>query len=182
MGNMPRLFLLAAGLCIATGAVAQIVTAHREGVAVVVEAVEELEATPEEAWVVLTDYDGLVRFIPDMIESRVIIRNGNHVVVDQKGRASLFLLRRAVEVRLEIVESPYEWVTSRAISGSFKEMAGRYDLRPQGGMLRFTYTGRIVPDFWLPDIIETTAVRRAVALQFAAMVKEIRRRIAERKP
>lgn len=165
-----------------TPAAAQTIAAHRADGAVIVEAVQDLEATPELAWAVLTDYEGLVRFIPDMTESRVIMRNGNQVVVEQKGAASLFLLRRSIEVRLEIVESPYEWVTSRAVAGSFKEMEGRYELKTEGGTLRFTYTGRIVPGFWLPDLIETAAVRRAIGRQFTAMVKEIQRRAALAKP
>lgn len=169
---------------LATGSVAhaQTVTAHREGEVVIVDAFEDLQATQQQAWAVLTDYEGLSRFIPDMTESRVIIRNGNTVLVEQKGSASLFLLSKAVEVRLEIVENPYEWVTSRAVAGSFKEMEGRYELRPQDGLLRFTYKGRIVPDFWVPAIIETAAVRRAITRQFGAMVKEIRRRVEEAKP
>lgn len=172
------LFALASGV----PAAAQTITAHRADGAVVVEAVQELDAPAELAWAVLTDYEGLVRSIPDMTESRVIMRNGNQVVVEQKGAASLFLPRRAIEVRLEIVESPYEWVTSRAVAGSFKEMDGCYELKTQGGVLRFTYTGRIVPGFWLPDLIETTAVRRSVGRQFTAVVREIQRRAALPKP
>lgn len=179
---IPRSLLLAAVFTVTTTAFAQTVTAHREGEAVIVEAFEDVEATPQQAWAVLTDYEGLSRFIPDMTESRVIIRSGNTVLVEQKGSASLFLLSRAVRVRLEIIESPYQWVTSRAVAGSFKEMEGRYELKPQGGVLRFTYTGRIVPDFWVPAFIETAAVRRAIARQFGAMVKEIRRRVDEATP
>lgn len=174
-----RWWCFVALLALAPDVPAQTVTAHRDGEAVVVEAYEDLDATPEQAWAVLTDYEGLTRFIPDMIESRVIIRQGNTVLVDQKGSAGLFLLRRAVQVRLEIVESPHEWVTARAVAGSFKQMEGRYELKPQGGLLRFTYTGRIVPDFWVPAFIETAAVRRAISRQFEAMVKEIRRRALE---
>jgi carbon monoxide dehydrogenase subunit G len=177
-----RFLLFAAALATAPVALAQTVTAHREGEAVLVEAFDDIDATPQQAWEVLTDYEGLSRFIPDMTESRVIMRNGNSVLVDQKGSASLFLLRRPVQVRLEIVESPCEWVTSRAVGGSFKEMDGRYDLRPQGGTLRFTYHGRIVPDFWVPDFMEAAAVRRAVSRQFGAMVNEIRRRVAADRP
>lgn len=180
---MRFMLLLAAALADASIGLAQTVTSHREGAAVIVEAFEDIEATPQQAWAVLTDYEDLARFIPDMTESRIISRTGNTVVVEQKGSASLFLLSRPVQVRLEIVESPYEWVTSRAVSGSFKEMAGRYELKPQGGgMLRFTYTGRIVPDFWVPDFIEAAAVKRSITRQFSAMMKEIRRRADEGKP
>lgn len=176
-------FLIAAIFAAAPVAQAQTVTSHRDGEAVIVEAFEDVEATPEQAWAVLTDYEGLTRFIPDMTESRIIARSGNTILVDQKGSARLFLLSRPVHVRLEIVEAPYELVTSRAVSGSFKEMEGRYELKPQGGgMVRFTYKGRIVPDFWVPAFIETAAVRLAITRQFGAMMKEIRRRVDEAAP
>lgn len=179
--TLSRWFCLAA-LCVSPAVHGQTITAHRDGAAVVVEAFHELEATPEQAWAVLTDYEGLTRFIPDMTESRVIMRNGNNILVEQKGAASLFLLRRSIEVRLEIVEFPYEWVTSRAVAGSFKEMDGRYELKTEGGTLRFTYTGRIVPGFWLPGLVETAAVKRAIGRQFTATVKEIQRRVALARP
>jgi carbon monoxide dehydrogenase subunit G len=167
--------LLPALLASAASAVAQdvSVSSRRDGEAVIVEAFTELAVTPQQAWGPLTDYDGLARFIPDMSESRTVVRNGNRVLVEQKGSAGLFFLRRAIEVRLDIEESPYSWITARAVSGSFREMQGRYDLEPVAGVVRLRYTGRFVPDFWVPEFIETAAVRRAITRQFAAMAREI---------
>jgi carbon monoxide dehydrogenase subunit G len=179
----PRHHLLLLLLCVllwpAWPALAQEVSvaSRREGEAVIVEAITELAVTPEQAWGPLTDYDNLARFIPDMQQSRTIERNGHRVLVEQKGSAGLFFLRRAIEVRLEIEESPHGWITARAVSGSFREMQGRYDLEAVAGMVRLRYTGRFVPDFWVPAVIENAAMRRAVTRQFAAMAREILRRV-----
>jgi len=80
-------------------------------------------------------------------------------------------------VQLEVLESPREWVTSRAVGGNLRRMYGRYELQP--GAARGTlllYYGEIVPEFRLPRFIGTAAVRGMVEQQFTAMVEEIERR------
>ena len=177
-GRLTTAALLTVMLAVVASASAQqvSVSSRRDGEAVMVEAVTELAVSPEQAWGPLTDYDGLARFIPDLAESRTLMRIGNRVLVDQKGSAGVLFLRRTIEVRLDIEESPHVWITARAVSGSFREMQGRYDLEPVADVVRLRYTGRFVPDFWVPDFIETAALRRAVARQFSAMAREILRR------
>ncbi|MCA3132695.1 MAG: SRPBCC family protein [Rhodocyclaceae bacterium] len=183
MASPRRLLLLCALLVPVWSALAQEVSvvSRREGEAVIVEALTELAVTPEQAWGPLTDYDNLARFIPDMQQSRVIERTGQRVLVEQQGSAGLFFLRRSIEVRLDIEESPHAWITARAVSGSFREMQGRYDIEPVAGVVRLRYTGRFVPDFWVPAVIGNAAMRSAVTRQFAAMAREILRR-AGREP
>ena len=142
MASPRRLLLLCALLVPVWSALAQEVSvvSRREGEAVIVEALTELAVTPEQAWGPLTDYDNLARFIPDMQQSRVIERTGQRVLVEQQGSAGLFFLRRSIEVRLDIEESPHAWITARAVSGSFREMQGRYDIEPVAGVNLQTLT------------------------------------------
>jgi hypothetical protein len=58
-------------------------------------------------------------------------------------------------------------------------MIGLYQLELQGGLVAFTYSGRLVPDSPLPPILGTAAVRAAVKAQFSALVREILRRDRE---
>lgn len=173
-------FALVLGLLFCAAAQAQdiAVSAHREGESVVVEASVDLPVAAVQAWQTVTDYERLATFIPDMTECKIIIRSGNRVIVEQKGSAAFLLVKRKIEVRLEVEEVPYESVTSKAVAGSFREMVGRYDFIPNGNGTRFKYSGRIVPDFWIPDVFETKAVKRTVEKQFTAMVSEIMRRYA----
>jgi carbon monoxide dehydrogenase subunit G len=47
-----------------------------------VEAGAELECTIARAWQVLTDYDRLARFIPNLQVSRIVSRQGDDIVVE----------------------------------------------------------------------------------------------------
>jgi len=129
-------------------------------------------------WQVLTDYDNLARFIPGLSRSAVQARTANRVVVEQKGEARFLVFSYPIEVRLEVLESPTESISSRAIEGNLKGMHGRYELRSAAGAIQLRYSGELEPGFELPPIIGTLAVRTMVEAQFGAMVAEIERRAA----
>jgi ribosome-associated toxin RatA of RatAB toxin-antitoxin module len=152
------------------------VEAHREGNAVLINAVARVSADVDTAWTVLTDYDRYAEFIPDLKSSQVLLRQGNTAIVEQKGEAGFFLFHFKVEVTFIAAEAPRTSITSRALSGTFKEMTGLYLVAQEGEILHLTYTGRLVPDFPLPPLIGTAAVRAAVQKHFGALVKEIQRR------
>jgi hypothetical protein len=81
-----------------------------------------------------------------------------------------------VEVTFLVAEEPRISIRSRALSGTFREMTGTYLLAQEGEVVHLTYTGRLVPNFLLPPLIGTAAVKSAIQKQFAALVKEIQRR------
>jgi len=152
------------------------VEARREGDAVVVEARARLNCDVQLAWDVLTAYDRYPEFIPDLKSSRVLTRSGSTAIVEQRGEAGFFLYHFPVEVIFDVTEVPGSTVSSRAVSGNFKEMTGHYSLSKDDGGLLFTYSGRLVPAFDLPWLVGMPAVKAAVQKQFAALVREIRRR------
>lgn len=158
------------------------VEARREGNAVLVEAGALLKADLAIAWDVITGYDRYAEFIPDLKLSRVLARSGNAVIVEQKGEAGFFLFHFPMEVVLAVVEQPRSSITSQVVSGTFKEMTGSYVLAVQEDGLRFSYTGRLVPNFSLPPLLGTVAVKSAVYKQFKALVQEIQRRAATESP
>jgi ribosome-associated toxin RatA of RatAB toxin-antitoxin module len=152
------------------------VKAEHEGNVFVVQASAAMQVPLELAWQVITDYNHLGQFIPDMTESRVVQRDGQKVVVAQTGTVRFLVFSRSIQVTLEVDEVPFERVTSRAVSGDFKEMNGRYVLEQQGTEVKLHYEGRIVPDFFVPPLLGTLVVRRVMEGQFRAMVQEIIRR------
>lgn len=145
----------------------------RHGDSFEIEATAEIDADLTEAWKVLTDYDRLSRFIPGMLESRVVSRDGLRVVVDQRGEAGFLFLTFPIRVRLSIEERPYDRIVSTAISGNFKELSGVYYLDARETGLRLRYEGRFTPDFGFPPLLGTLIVRSTAQKRFAAMVSEI---------
>jgi len=157
-----------------------VVETAREGEAYVITARGDLDADAGLAWRVLTEYDRYPAFVPDLHSSRTVSRSADGAVVEQRGELRFLWVRIPLNVRYEIRERPPSVVESRATGGSFREMTGRYELHQNGGTLRVAYTGRLVPDFAMPPLIGTLAVRRNVERQFTAMIGEIERQSAAR--
>ena len=151
------------------------VRAWREDDVVMVRAEALVEAPLQTAWRVLTDYAQYPQFIPDLKSSRVLARSGNTAIVEQRGEAGFFFYHFPLEVTFSVTEIPGNTVSSRAISGTFREMIGTYVLTETRAGVRLVYTGRLVPSFTLPPLVGVPAVRAAVERQFLALAREIRR-------
>lgn len=126
----------------------------------------------------LTDYGRYAEFIPDVTESRVISRRGREVQVEQKGEARVLFLGFPIDARLVVIEHPYERVESRAVGGSFREMRNVYTLEAREGRVLLRYTGRLVPEFYVPPLIGTLVLKRSVEDMFVALGEEMERRNA----
>ena len=158
-----------------------VVEAERRGEAVEVRARATIVAPVALIWRVLTDYEQLPRFIPGIDKSVVRLREGSRLLVEHSGEARFLFFSFPIEVTLEVIESPPEWVSSRAVGGNVRRMTGRYDLSPDAahGAVLVRYQGLIEPDFELPPLVGAVAMRRTVEEQFIAMVAEIERRASQ---
>lgn len=176
-GTCPRawcpLLLCLAGFAAAAPAADVTVRTTRNGDALEVEASAEFAGSVARTWQVLTDYSRLPEFVPDLQVSRVISRDGNGAMVEQKGEARLLFLSYPINVRLAITEHPRERVVSRAVAGNFREMQGAYRVQVQQGRVHLQYSGRMVPDFYVPPFIGTLVLRSNVESTFRALVEEI---------
>lgn len=154
------------------------VEARRDGDAIVLSARVPLQATRQQAWEVLTDYERYPAFVPDLKRCRVIERNGATLVLEQEGEAGFVLFHYPIRMRLEVTEQPLQRVSARALQGNFRQMDGTYELLDEGGALVFAYRGRLVPDFVLPPLVGMAAVRAATERQLGGLIAEIHRRAA----
>jgi ribosome-associated toxin RatA of RatAB toxin-antitoxin module len=170
--------LLVLSLSVSLHAAAAEVTVQvtREGEVLRIEATADIEGTIAQTWQVLTDYNRLHEFIPNLTVSRVIERGRDGITIEQKGEARLLIFSYPIEVRLVVNEFPPGRVVSKAIAGNFKQMSGVYTLEAQEGRVRLRYSGRMEPDFFVPPLIGTWVLRYHVHETFAAMVDEIVRR------
>lgn len=172
---LPLLLLLLLFVAMSAPAADIVVRASRSGDVLQVEASAELEGSVENAWRVLTDYGRFAEFVPDLQVSRVVSRDRNDVVVEQKGEARLLFYSYPIDVRLAITENPREQVVSRAIAGNFREMQSTYALEARQGQVFLRYSGRLEPDFYVPPLIGTYLLRTSVESMFRALVEEIER-------
>lgn len=175
---MPRarsLLLPLLALLVPAQAAEVTVNASRSGDTLRVEASAEFEGSLERAWQVLTDYGRFATFVPDLQVSRIVSREGNSALVEQKGAARLLFWSYPMEVRLSITEYPFERIESRSVAGNFREMSNTYTLEMRSGTIYLAYSGRMVPDFYVPPLIGTLALAQNVESTFRALVSEMER-------
>jgi len=159
---------------------AQSISIHtvRDGEFVTVSASVVMRVDLHVAWAVLSDYDQLARFIPDMKSSRVISREGNKLRVEQKGEMGFFFYKEPVDILLDVHEEPPTRITARGIEGNIKGLETRYELHSSDAGVRLDYAGRFIPDFSIPPLIGMPIMNRLIERRFRAMVNEIQRRDA----
>jgi ribosome-associated toxin RatA of RatAB toxin-antitoxin module len=151
---------------------------ERQGEYITVNASVLMQVDARIAWEVLSDYDNLAQFIPDMKSSRVVSRDGNRVLVEQKGEFGFFFYRQPVDVMLEVVEEPRRRIDARRISGNIRDLQTHYELKASDPGVKLDYAGRFIPEFSVPPFFGMAMVRRVVERRFRAMVEEIVRRDA----
>ena len=148
-----------------------------QGELITVTASADMQVDPRTVWAVISDYDRLADFIPDMRSSRVIRRDGDQVLVEQTGEFGFLFFRQPVEVRLAVSESPPRRIVAHAVGGNLQSMEGRYAVESlPGNLVRLSYSGRLVPGFQVPPFVGRIAVRSTMDRQFRALVQEIVRR------
>jgi len=88
-----------------------------------------LDLPPRWLWAVLTDYDRLDRFIPNLSSSRLLWRRGNRVSVEQVGCQQFCGLRFSARVELELCEEPEQGRLSfRMLEGDFRCFEGAWSV------------------------------------------------------
>lgn len=139
-----------------------------------------LPVAPALVWEVLTDYDRLAEFVPDLIESRLVSAPGEPRLLAQRGRTRVGVFSAEVAVTLRVDEYPIERVEFAAVKGNVREMRGSWRIVPLGDGAKVVYTVTLVPAFWMPASVGPALVRRHVDAQLQGLEAEIMRRAGAR--
>lgn len=148
----------------------------QEGDTYIVDTVMVAPVPLSDAWAVLTDFDGMAHFVPNLTESRVIGRGENRMTVQQKGVARFGPLRFAFESVRELELNRNESVLSRQISGAMRMARSQTRFFDAGGATRITYHAELEPGTWLPGFISRGFIAHEVREQFEAIAREMVRR------
>ena len=176
---------LAWAACAARAAEEISIETRRRGGAVEVSARAVVDAPHALVWSTLTDYARLAEFIPGMRVSRVVERRGATALVQQQGEARFLFFSHPIDVLVETTERAPSAIEVRLVSGSLRQLSGRYELEKlataSGDRLVLRWSGMIEPELGLPPLIGEFVVRANIEGQFLGMVLEIDRREAERR-
>jgi hypothetical protein len=152
------------------------VTIDRNGDRFAVEVELAVEATPEEAFAVLTDYDHMARFVSNVLESRVVRNDGSRIAVEQKSRLALGLIHfDFVNVR-EVELVPFGEIRSRVTEGDMQGSSFTTTIATRGARTWIENRGSFVSTRWIPPLIGTALLEAETRKQFQEFRTEILRR------
>ena len=135
-------------------------------------------ATPAVVWRILTDYNHLADYLPNLDSTRVVSRNGDTVIVEQLGTARFLFFSRAIRLVVQVRERAPDRIDISLIDGDMKVYRASWELIPLAGATgtRLVYTATIVPKFDVPGIVGTDAVRKDIGRMMAAVLLRLDRR------
>jgi hypothetical protein len=165
-------------VCFAAGsALAEtLISVEREGEAIKVTATTSVAVGRHLAWNVLTDYDHLADFVPDMRSSRVVSGPCGPLEVEQKGETGFLVWKFPVEVVLALEEEPEHLITFRSVSGNIKNMHGSWRVTRETDGVTLEYSARMETDFWLPPLIGPVLIEYDIRRKVDAVAAEMVRR------
>ena len=152
------------------------VAAKKVANAVVIDVSMLVAATPREAWDVLTDYDHMPRFLPNLQSSKILSKSPTRLEVAQKGGASHGPITITFDVVREVQLKPYSEIISHVISGDLKKVDGTTRLVAEGEGTRITFHSESIPNVWVPPGIGPTLIANETRGQFSDMRTEILKR------
>ncbi|MBU4011857.1 MAG: cyclase [Proteobacteria bacterium] len=126
---------------------------------------------PEKVWTVLTDYDNLKNFIPNIIESGLLKDKGDEKIIVQTGRTEIFLFKKTSHIKLKVKEEYSKHIYFEQVGGDFKVYKGEWILEyyqeAQGTFL--TFKSEVKPDFFAPLSITRYVQKRDLPIILEAI-------------
>lgn len=128
------------------------------------------------AWAVLTDFDRMAQWVPNVRSSRVVERDAAALTVEQRGvvKVGIAGFPYATERRVEM--HPPAAIHATQTKGSQQRVESLMLLEPEGASTHLTYHLELVPSRLAAALLSTRAVEKELAEQFGAIVDEMLRR------
>lgn len=152
------------------------ISVQQDGDTFVVDAVIFAPVPPALAWEVLTDFDHMNGFIPNLRVSRVLKREGNQLAIEQQGVAKFGLLSFPYVSERNIDMSPPNSIRSVETKGNMKRFESLATFTPEGSGTRIGYRSEMVPSPFVAKVLSKNFLEHDVEVRFNAIVGEMVRR------
>jgi ribosome-associated toxin RatA of RatAB toxin-antitoxin module len=136
-----------------------------------------LDLEPHWLWAVLTDYDNLSRFIPNLQSSRQLWRRGNVVGLEQEGAQTFIGLRFKARVQLELTEEREQQRLSFVMTkGDFRRFDGIWQIGHDSVGTTLLYDLTVQGCVGMPIGLIEQRLREDLAANLRAVQREAQRR------
>ena len=133
---------------------------------------------PQAVLAVLTDYDQIPRYMPDVKKSIVESRSGGVTVIEQEAVSKVMMFSKRVHLRLEVEEST-DALRFRDLCGqSFERYEGSWTVTAENGgsVVRYQLTAK--PAFDVPGFM----LKRLLKRDSGEMIERLKKEVARRYP
>lgn len=143
-----------------------------------VNATGAVNAPLPKVWRILTNYERMTEFVPDMESCKVLSRNGNEVIIEQFGVARFLFMNRTIHLIVRATEQPMSSIDIALISGDMKHYESRWELIPipETGGTKIVYHGKLLPNFYVPGLIGSKMIRSDIERMMGAVLARLDRR------
>lgn len=150
-------------------------SARRQGDALVIDLQMVVPAKLEVVWQVLTDYESMPSYMPNLSTSKVVRRGKGSFVVRQEGTASIGPFKIPYTSAREIRLTARKSMRAQSVEGTKPTIASTTTLKEEAGGVRVTYhaTARELPAL---ARLATSTFAKSARTQFAAMRAEMIKR------
>jgi len=128
------------------------------------------------AWDVLTDFDHMAQWVPNVSDSKVLKRDDNSVTIEQRGVAKYGAVSFPYVTERKIDMKPQGAINSLQTKGSLRRVASTLLLEPEGKGTRLTYHLEIEPSLLASALLSKDFLQHEFGEQFVAIIAEMVRR------
>lgn len=137
-------------------------------------------APPRTVVSVLTDYERIPEFMPDVKSSQVVERTESGLVVEQEAAATFMMFRKRIHLVLDVSEDRGTIRFRDRCGSSFTQYEGTWRLRERGETTTVTYELTAQPSFEVPAFVLKRLLKRDAAAMIGRLQAEIVSRAATR--
>lgn len=147
--------------------------------AYVVDAAFDVNVPTPLAWEVLTDYEGIGRFVSSIRQSTIRKREAGRVLLEQHGVGRAWIVSLPMHVVLDVREQEQRVLSFRDVCGkSFATYEGMWELTTIGSGTRVLYRLKADPNGRQPAMLARSAIRGSVKKLLDEVRSEILARAA----
>ena len=137
-----------------------------------------MNVEPSCLWEVLTDYDSLDRFIPNLASSRLLWRRGSSIGLEQLGIQQFCGLSFSARVQLELSEEPeHGRLIFKMIKGDFRCFEGTWEIGQDSTSSLLLYELTVQGKPGMPIRLIEQRLQQDLASNLRGVQQEVQRRI-----
>ena len=134
-----------------------------------------VQAAPAAVWKVLTNYERMPEFVPDLRSAKVLSRTANRAVIEQVGVARFLFFHREIRLVVQALEEPLGRIDVSLVDGDMRVYQCRWELVPvpETGGTRINYSGKLAPRFYVPSMLGANLMRSDIERMMAAVLARL---------